>query len=372
MNVDVPEHAPRAAIVPAAGPIAVIVDANGISPLANAESACERLAGTAFCWLDVCGGDDTERKDLLTRIGLEETDIAWLQRFGQAGRLAIGPQKLRAMTWLADPAGKFIEVHLLCSRQRILTFWRGDGSILDNIRQLFVDRIGEVGKSPFQATGILLQLLLGTLDHAIRAFDVQLYHLRAQLDDGMSGTDYARLASQRQEFQATWIGFDRYGSAVRSAMVGVEAVPGMDPRGAEELNDYADQVDDFQEQLQERRRWMSDILHDAANAIAQRQGEQINRLTLVSLIFLPITAVTGFFGMNFGWMTAALRSEAAFLTLGVLLPALMVLLTVAWFIRRGFIQIGRRPPAHASRDDAQKSQANGPAGDLSGGQSDPR
>jgi hypothetical protein len=89
------------------------------------------------------------------------------------------------------------------------------------------------------------------------------------------------------------------------------------------------------------------------------------------LIFLPITAVTGFFGMNFGWMTAALRSEAAFLTLGVLLPALMVLLTVAWFIRRGFIQIGRRPPAHASRDDAQKSQANGPAGDLSGGQSDP-
>jgi hypothetical protein len=64
--------------------------------------------------------------------------------------------------------------------------------------------------------------------------------------------------------------------------------------------------------VQERRRWMSDILHDAANAIAQRQGEQINRLTLVSLIFLPVTAVTGFFGMKFRWMTTALQSEAAF------------------------------------------------------------
>jgi Mg2+ and Co2+ transporter CorA len=128
-------------------------------------------------------------------------------------------------------------------------------------------------------------------------------------------------------------------------MVGVEAVPGTDPRGAEELNDYAEQVEDVQEQLQERRRWMSDIVHDAANALTQRQGEQINRLTLVSLIFLPVTAVTGFFGMNFNWMISALDGKAAFFTLGMLLPISMVLLTVAWFIQRRFIQIGRRRPA---------------------------
>jgi Mg2+ and Co2+ transporter CorA len=138
-------------------------------------------------------------------------------------------------------------------------------------------------------------------------------------------------------------------------MIGVEAVPQMDPRGAEELNDYADQVDDVQEQVQERRRWMSDILHDAANAIAQRQGEQINRLTLVSLIFLPVTAVTGFFGMNFRWMTTALQSEAAFFLLGVMLPTLMVLLTFAWFIRRGFIKIGQRLPVRRPGDDARRT-----------------
>jgi Mg2+ and Co2+ transporter CorA len=352
MSVAVPKHAPSVAIVPA--PFAVIVDAAGVSPLTTAASARERLVATAFCWLDIFGGDDTERKDLLTQIGLEETDIAWMQRFGQAGRLVIGGQKLRAVTWLAEPAGKLIEVHLLCSRQQILTVWRGDAAILDNIRQHFVERIGEVGKSPFQATGILLQLLLSTFDHAIRGLDVQLDQLRVQVDDRTSSADYAQLASLRQEHQAAWVGFDRYGSAVRSAMVGVEAVHGMDLRGAEELNDYAEQVEDFQEQLQERRRWMSDILHDAANANAQRQGEQINRLTLVTLIFLPITAVTGFFGMNFSWMISALGSAAAFFVLGLLLPTLMVLLTVAWFIHRGFIKIGRRLPTHPPGDDARK------------------
>jgi Mg2+ and Co2+ transporter CorA len=343
MTVAAPQQPMTIAAAAAAAPIAVIVDAAaGVSPVASAASLRERLAVTAFCWLDIFGGSDAERNELLSQTGFEEIDITWIQRFGRAGRLAIGQHKLRAVTWLAGPAGKPIEVHLVCNRQRILTLWRGDPAILDNIRQHFVERIVEVGKSPFQATGILLQLLLSTLDHAIGGLDARLDHLQVQLDDPTSSADFARIASQREDFQATWIGFDRYRSAVRTAIVGIEAVPGMDPRGAEELNDYAEQVEDFQEQLQERRRWMSDILHDAANAVAQRQGEQIHRLTLVTLIFLPITAVTGFFGMNFNWMISALGSAAAFFVLGVLLPTLMVLLTVAWFIHRGVVKIGRR------------------------------
>jgi Mg2+ and Co2+ transporter CorA len=261
--------------------------------------------------------------------------------------MVIGRQRLRAVTWLAEPGGKLVEVHLLCSRQRILTVWHGEAVILDEIRQHFAERIGEAAKSPFQAAGMLLQLLLGTLDHAIRMLDAQLDHLRVQLDDGTGGTDFAQLAGQRQDVQAAWVGFDRYGSAVRSAMVGVEAVPGMDD---------ADQVEDIQEQLQERRRWMSDIVHDAATAIAQRQGEQINRLTLVSLIFLPLTAVTGFFGMNFSWMIGALGGPSAFFALGMVLPTLMVLITVAWLHYRGIIKLGRRrspraPPSGASTAD---------------------
>lgn len=329
--------------IAAEAPIAVIVDVAGVSPVASAASLRERLRTTPFCWVDIFGGSDAERNELLSQTGFEEIDITWIQRFGRAGRLAIEQHKLRAVTWLAGSAGKPIEVHLVCSRQLILTLWRGDKAILDNIRQHFVERIVEIGKSPFQATGILLQLLLSTLDHAIGGLDARLDNLQVQLlDDRTSSADFARLASQREDFQATWIGFDRYRSAVRTAIVGIEAVPGMDTRGAEELNEYAEQVEDFQEQLQERRRWMSDILHDAANAVAQRQSEQIHRLTLVTLIFLPITAVTGFFGMNFNWMISALGSAAAFFSLGVLLPTLMVLLTVAWFIHRGVVKIGRR------------------------------
>ena len=111
----------------------------------------------------------------------------------------------------------------------------------------------------------------------------------------------------------------------------------MDQPSTAELNDYADQVQDLEHRLHERTQWASSVLQDYARAIAQRQGEQINRLTLVSMIFLPITFLTGFFGMNFNWMNEYLGSPVAFLAFGILLPALCVAITVLWLKRRGLI-----------------------------------
>ena len=109
--------------------------------------------------------------------------------------------------------------------------------------------------------------------------------------------DFATEARRLQTIQTLSASFSRYSSTVRAAMVCVEALPGVGERGAKELNDYVEQVEDVEEQFYERRRWMSDITHEFSTTIAQRQSEQITRLTLVSTIFLPVTALTGI-GMN--------------------------------------------------------------------------
>ena len=93
--------------------------------------------------------------------------------------------------------------------------------------------------------------------------------------------------------------------------------------------------------LQERMLWLTNILRERAAGIAQHQSDQINRLTLVSVIFLPITFVTGFFGMNFNWMIANIGDRRAFLALGVALPVIIVGLTVVLFRRRGLLPRGR-------------------------------
>jgi len=54
-----------------------------------------------------------------------------------------------------------------------------------------------------------------------------------------------------------------------------------------------------------------------AKLIDLRLNETIYWLTVVATVFLPLTFVTGFFGMNFGWMVDHIDSFLAFLLLGV-------------------------------------------------------
>jgi|SRR5271166_1770508 len=314
---------------------AILVSEAGARAGADFADVEKAFASGKIFWIDVVGESESARLAYLTKLGLDDAEIAWALRFGQTGRMHIGRERLRVVTWIASRDGALTEVHLVGWQKGLVTIWSGDPAILDWIRLKFADHIGGFEENPFHAAGILLQLLLGTLDGALQSLDARIDELRLSLDNERRSADFSLITRRLQRLQTFAAGFSRYSSAVRSATVGVETAPGVGPRGAAELNDYVDQVEDFEEQLYERRRWMSDITHDFATAIAQRQSEQIARLTLVSMVFLPVTALTGFFGMNFDWMIRAIASGEAFLLLGVIAPALSVVLTFAWLSRRG-------------------------------------
>ena len=318
------------------GSIVTIVSARSIQQSATTADLRKFVETGRFFWLDIVGSDEAVRATFLRELGLKEEDSVWMQRFGQTGRMTIGQEALRTVAWLSEVSPSLTEIHLLASRKYILTVWTGDASALNEIRAQFAERAEELEKSPYQAAAIVLQLLLGTLDQATSAIDVRLQKFREQLKRNPTTIDLTMLTGRLQRLQSAWSAIDRYSTAVRSAIVGIQAL-GIDQRGAAELNNYADQVDDIEHRLHERYQWGADIAQSSAAAIAKRQGEQINRLTIVSLMFLPITFLTGFFGMNFDWMINSLGSPAAFFLLGILLPTASVIVTVLWLKRRGLM-----------------------------------
>jgi Mg2+ and Co2+ transporter CorA len=273
---------------------------------------------------------------MLRRVGLDDADLTWLTRFRQSGRMMLTRQKFRVVTWIADGPKKLIEIHVLCVGHCLLTLWSEKPELLRGIREHFAERAAQL-ESPYQAMAILLQLLLGTLHTAIDEFDVRLGALSPRLQSPSPSIDLPAVASEMQTLQTTWSGVERYSSAVRTALVGVEVLPDMDAASADELNDYADQVEDVEQRLNDRLRWASQMMQEYASTLAQRQGEQIDRLTIVSIIFLPITFLTGFFGMNFNVLTEALSGQASFLLLGVALPVACAIASVFWFRRRGLM-----------------------------------
>ena len=62
----------------------------------------------------------------------------------------------------------------------------------------------------------------------------------------------------------------------------------------------------------------------AANAVGMLLDLQLNEraylVSVVATIFVPLTFITGFFGMNFGWMVDRVDSPVAFWLLGFVVP----------------------------------------------------
>jgi magnesium transporter len=86
-----------------------------------------------------------------------------------------------------------------------------------------------------------------------------------------------------------------------------------------------------------------------AKLIDLRLNETIYWLTVVATIFLPLTFVTGFFGMNFAWMITRIDTLFAFIALGIGAPIAGAVLTV-WLVRRRGTPIEgdqARPPGPA-------------------------
>ena len=73
---------------------------------------------------------------------------------------------------------------------------------------------------------------------------------------------------------------------------------------------------------------------ELAKLIDLRLNETIYWLTVVATIFLPLTFITGFFGMNFAWMVDHIDTALAFVLLGIGAPLLGVALTLLLVRRR--------------------------------------
>ena len=92
--------------------------------------------------------------------------------------------------------------------------------------------------------------------------------------------------------------------------------------------------------IDSQRDLTSNVLDIIANQQSRKMGEAVNRLTIISMVFLPFTLFVGFFDSNFLAINGSLVLPINGLVISILITVLMIVSIIVIrmiFQRRGLV-----------------------------------
>jgi magnesium transporter len=114
------------------------------------------------------------------------------------------------------------------------------------------------------------------------------------------------------------------------------ALPGFEKSTKPYLRDIGDHLHQIADEFQRQTEDLFSLTQTYYNANADRLNATATRITIGGTIFVVWTVITGFFGMNFGWLVDGINSRHDFLLYGIggITVPTVILLTLFWVKRR--------------------------------------
>ncbi|MGO9107062.1 MAG: magnesium transporter CorA family protein [Dissulfurispiraceae bacterium] len=334
----------------------------------SVEDLSQLLPADGFFWLDIDGASEEEIQSVAAALHLSEQMSSWLPRFGQRARLELGKEQIRISTWGVGASGMPIEVHVLFSQSWLLTVHAGGGSSMDRARGIYRNVVPTI-EARHSGLLVILTELMASFDPLLERLDESLYALEEQVIRAPTEAQIEQLARLRKQLWSLHRIWEPQQGAASKLSFSIKRLSGMSER-ADLVRDYAERISDLMDRINDLRQRATEAMESYGTSVSNRQSQVINRLTIIAAVFLPLTLLTAFFGMNFQWMIDRLQSLEAFLALGVGLFIATLVATLSLFRNRGWLgekQAGKLEAvaiapttirSHAA--DAQNSGASSP------------
>jgi magnesium transporter len=291
---------------------------------AERERVAELRAQRRFFWLDASLADTT-RADLAESLGCPEDTVPsrTLRADGETIVFALRCYVESAAAGDGDYRLRPVDVQVVITGGYLLTLHEERLSLPDAL----APDLPEGRTRRYVVYAVLDAMLASTFD-ALEEVELSLDTLAATWTGGHGApaprttlrNAGARLATMRRSVRTEQPVVERVG-------VEVAALPGFEANG----ETYFDRLDEQVNRL-------LGAIDAAANGLGMLLDLQLNErayvVSVVATIFVPLTFVTGFFGMNFGWLIDQIDSPIAFWLFGFVIPIAAGALSWRLWVRR--------------------------------------
>ena len=298
------------------------------------------LARDQFFWLDLIAPstEDMERLGEILKfhpLALEDTI-----KFGQRPKLDDYQDYMLLVFYGArddpdDERGLLHEVHLFVSGGYLVTVRR------DHIPALDDERTKLEGKALESEQFVLYRVLDALTDTFLP--------LLAAMDDDIDGLEDAVLAGPNDEQLQRLFGLKRHLVVLRKVVTPqrdlfarsidqLAELPGLVLDERDYFRDVYDHLIRISDLIDSYRDLLSSATDLYLSTVSNRQNEVMKQLAVVGTIFLPLSFITGFFGMNFGWLVRhGIAPTWTFWVLGMGSIVATCIALLALFRRRGWV-----------------------------------
>lgn len=313
-----------------------------VEDLSPAEASAAR-ADDRICWIDIDGIHNADTvKEVGQRFGMHPLSVEDILDPEGRPKFEEYPDYLYLVARMVTRASigsddiETEQISLILGRDFVLTFQEHDGDVFDRVRKRLRDPSSEVRRR--QSDFLAYTLLDAIVDDYFYAID--------RLADELEKIDDTPPAEMPPETPASVHRIKRrlltLRKAIRPLHSAVSALTRSEARGGwirpETQPFLRDLLDNLTVELDDidLHRETCTALLDLYQATADhRLNEEMRVLTVITTIFIPLTAITGFFGMNFDHLPGLHSWAGFFIAIGS-----MVLITTSLFLyfkRRGWL-----------------------------------
>jgi len=297
-------------------------------------------------WLDIEGPEDSDYSLLLDGFRFHPLTVEDVRQANQRPKMDEFPGYCFTVLFTAELAGNrlvFREHHLYLARSRLVTVHHEPEQALDELRR----RIRSSPDLTRNDSEFLHYLVFRELVESLFPVLEELDETIDQLEDAIldrpnnrlvaritglkhSVSDMRRiLGAQRDVFQRLLTSsFDQDGNSHGDPGAGETSLY---------WRDIYDHLIRQYEQVDSLRDLLTGSMDVYLSTVSNRLNTTMKQLTVIASLFLPLTFITGFFGMNFGYLVTNIITGPGALAAGISLMVLTTCLQLYLFHRRGWI-----------------------------------
>jgi magnesium transporter len=290
-------------------------------------------------WLDIQGPDQDDFTLLEKVFGFHHLTIEDIQHQDQRPKL----EEYHGYTFIviftgalvAEGEVKFREHHMFVSKDYLVT-------VHDEPAELLVELAGRIKRSPDLTKGnpgfltyLVIDELVDSLFPLLETLDERIDGLEDQILDKAT----PELLGDIYKLKHQVIELRKFIGAQRDLFQRL-ITHSIDIHG-EELTLYWRDVHDHLIRQYETVDSLRDLLTGAMDVylstVSNRLNNTMKALTVIASLFLPLTFLTGFFGMNFLYLTGNLEPSTPSFAIGIIVMLLSVGIQFYFFRRRGWL-----------------------------------